>query len=471
MSEALHVSPIYQHYPIQDFNGNPLIEALRPPACDPDEAILRLVQKPPFAAEERELPPVYRSILPHRLVNFFFPQEHHVRLLQNIHIQLLDGYRKRNPMTAAGQRLLYSAGERGAEVLKTPAKISFVTGMTGMGKSTAIRAILKSLGSPVLKHSNYRGQPFPETQILYLMRNVSPRDSAKSVCRSLLEFCGELLSTDNFLSIMKGNRTGAQYVTLLKKIIANYHVGMLVIDEFQNLSLASSGGKAELLSMVINLRDELGVPIILVGNYKAASLFRSDPSAARRLIEGGFHEIKRPETHLAPEWKCFCEILWKYQWVREPKELTEEIVEGLYDCCQGITGIAVNVFVKSQEEAILNGVESLTASYIREIFVKHFVPIHGIVDILSSNDPSVISEYEDLYFSCINKFKFDPLQEKINALSKVLNEKSQEQIAAINSPQKRKGTGKKAISGDILKEFVLGGATTSELDEIMDALS
>lgn len=434
MNELVKINPEYFDYPIQEYQGNPLVEALRPPPVDNTDALLRLRQKPLFNESERDLPASMRSLLPRRLLSFMFPTQQHVQLLHRIYRQILGGYSNRNPVTADGQRLLHSTGEGllspyRSSPLQTPVNISFLTGLSGMGKSTIIRAIMKSISTPVIRHSSYKGEPFPESQILYMMRNAPDQCSAKTVCKGFGDHADQLLGVNLYgKNFLDKSMTRTHYVAALRKIIVNNHVGALIIDEFQNISLAKSGGQGEFLAFILNLGEELGIPIILVGTYRAAAILKRDASIARRLVTGGFHELKRPDSHKNEEWRALCDILWQYQWVRDPKDISDEIYETLYDCSQGITGIMLNLFVTAQTQAFESGKETIDKNLLIEVYQDRFRPLHAIMDILRSGGGEGLEHYDDLYFEGMNEFREDPAQSRKEAMSNELKEKMNDQI-------------------------------------------
>ena len=284
-----------------------------------------------------------------------------------------------------------------------------------MGKSTLIRSIMSSLGKPVIKHSSYKGTPFPESQILYLMRNVPDQCSAKAMCKSFGDYTDSLLGVKLYSRLFEDKSlTRTHYVAGLRRIIANHHVAALVIDEFQNLALAKSGGEKELIAMILNLRDELGVPIILVGTYKAVDILKGEASVARRLVDGGYHELQRPESPNDEDWQALCEIAWEYQWVKNPQLLKEEIIDVLYDYSQGITGIMLNLFITAQIEAIESETEVVDAKLLKSVYLKRFKPLHGVIDALRSRDIRFLNRYDDLYIKSFSALNEDPLINRID---------------------------------------------------------
>ncbi|MGZ4079742.1 MAG: AAA family ATPase [Bacteroidia bacterium] len=435
----VETNPIYHLYPIDGYKGNPLIEAINLPAADNNEAIKRLSRKPEFNIAEIDIAPNFRKLLPsNSLTNFMFPTKQHLEIMNFINIQIINGYVNRNPLTPNGQYFLHESKYKSLSSIpgNFPSTITFITGLSGVGKSTLINSILNSMGKPVIQHSNYAGLPFTETQILYLKRNIPDQVSAKALAQSFGIYTDSLLNQSYYSKIFcDKSQTRTQYVSELRKIIINHHVGVIVIDDFQNLSIAHSGGKKELLALILNLREELGVPIIIIGTNKAAELLldsdrtaNTDESLLRRLIENGYHKLERPESPNDKEWQALCTITWKYQWLKHPLDITNNIIEALYDCSQGITGIMLMIFITCQKVAIGQEKESIDENLIKKTYKKYFVPLHDLMNTLRSGN---INKYDCAFTPSIgeiqktlgintNKTMNDLLSMKVQELNKNL---------------------------------------------------
>lgn len=392
------MNPVYHEYPIAEFQGHPLIEALRPLPMDDVEIIKRLSKFPDYDEKELSLPSMFRIVLPQRLSHFLFPMKQHVRIFKNIYGQIFDGYRYRNPMTRDGQELLHEVSNATkCSTLNRTSTISFLTGKSGVGKSTLINAIVDSFGNPVIRHRNYKGVPFTETQITYLKNNAPDQCSPKALCETFGDLTDSLLGTNQSKKIFADKFNRTKYVIGLRKMLECNHVGILIIDAFENISLSRSGGKEELAALIGNMRDGLGVPLLLVGTYKAEEILKRNMSTARRFSEGGYFELENPSSPEEEDWAVFCEIAWRYQWVRKPKPFTDEIRDVLYDLSQGITGIMLTIFIKSQIEAINTGTETVDAKMLRYVYRTQLQPVHDMINALRSKDKKALSRYEDLY--------------------------------------------------------------------------
>lgn len=435
MKSWINNMPEYTPYPIDEFRGNPLVEAIKYPPSDDDDAIKRLMRRPTFDPSERDLPAMMRMLLPARLKNFMFPTSQHVKILKLIYCQVLDGYRFRNPYSPSTQNIMHGGNRHKLNfepVIDSPenrpATISFLTGLSGMGKSTLIRSVMGTMGRPVIMHSNYQGKPFTESQILYLMRNVPDQCTPKVLCKSYGSYTDSLLATEFYTKPFSTDLSRSGYVNELKKIITNHHVGALVLDEFQNLSLAGTKGLKELISLLINFRDQLGVPIILIGTYQAADLLHGGLSISRRLVEGGFHELKRPQKPSDDDWSVMCEIAWEFQWVKNPCVFSNDILNALYECSQGITGVMLTLYIAAQVEAISSGIETVDEKLLKSVYQDQMKPLHKIINALRSGDVALLNNFDDLYIKAFAEMDNDSKLSRLGLLQKKLEEEQERQI-------------------------------------------
>jgi hypothetical protein len=222
--------------------------------------------------------------------------------------------------------------------------------------------------------------------------------------------------------------TRTHYVSEMRRILTNHWVGALVLDVFENVSLLGTQGEKELVALLVNLRDELGVPLILIGTYKAAGIIdAASASVTRRFVDGGLHDLKRPQSEEDEEFRAFCDVLWMYQWVRDPIPLDKDSMYGtLFDLSQGVTAVLLMLFRFAQTEAIRSGTESVTENILKEAYEKKLHPLHRILEALRTNDKRLLDKYDDLY---LRAFREVEPPESANRLNEMLKQ-TQKQGAA-----------------------------------------
>lgn len=380
----------YRPSRVPEFAGNPLIEAF--PAWPDDEisASKRLLQKPLLREEEKQYSASDRiDIIESRLWHWMYPTSDHLRSRSLIEAQIFRGYKERNPLTPSYQAVLHgtdgwrrSPGSIRAAVRRRPAAAAFVTGILGMGKTELVKRVLGTFGKEVKQHANYAGRTFAESQIVWLLVTIPLMHSWKALCMDILYEMAGMLGNEEYARIAMSNITADKMTLHIRSILLSHHVGLLVLDDVQNLSAAASGGEKGLLTNFLRWREDLGVPMLLIGTYKAANRLGKDWSVARRFIEGGFHHLARPESSKDVEWRRFVKKMWKYQWLRESSDSNpdEGIIQALYDYSQGVTGWTLQLFVNAQKEAIFSKKERIDADHLKRVYAKTMFHLHPMIE-------------------------------------------------------------------------------------------
>lgn len=397
------IAATYRVPEISDYRGNPLIEAL--PPINSREAASEILQvRPPYSAEESQQPSWIRSHYLQRLRKIVLPLPSFFAFEGQVSRNIRSGYAARHPLSPDTQTMRYSASKPGtwhdASLDPYAASELTVVGLSGMGKSTMVEAVLRSYPQ-VLTHRSYEGQRFVATQIVWLKINCPHNGSLSALCRSFFRAVDQATGTTNYAQKYSHEKiTIDTLISGMRQVAATYYLGVLVIDELQNLSVAKSGGAELMMNYFMNLRTEIRTPLILVGTYKAVSLFGQEMRFARRASENGLTDLARPTDSSDPAWRAIVEVLWEYQWLRKSSELTEEIFETLFDCCQGNIAVLVALFSYCQEVAIGEDADdeyaAITSELLRESYESAFTLLQPSIDALRSNDVRKLQIFEDL---------------------------------------------------------------------------
>lgn len=393
--EARYIKP-----ELSEYENNPLIEAL-PRILTTDESIERLAHFPAFDKSMRKLPDHLRF---HKLeagLRFFSPLDVHLDLERRISCLLRSGYIERNPLKHEFYKKIDKAFDSFSQYgdeddFSSTRYYGFnIVGISGIGKSQTIERIL-SLYPQVIRHSNYQGSNFTNSQLVWLKLDCPFDGSIKGLCTNFFQAVDQIFGT-NYLKSYGEHKTVDKMLPYIALVAANHHLGVLVIDEIQRLNLASSGGAEKMLNFFTQLVNTVGVPVVMVGTYKALPLFSDEFSQMRRGTGQG--DLIWDRMSFDEEWQNFVESLWDYQYTRSEAVLgnKDDLSLVIYEETQGITDLAVKTFIFAQQRAIESGKEKITASIIRSVAKDKFKMLQHALKAMKNKDKRSLEYYEDLY--------------------------------------------------------------------------
>lgn len=393
--EAMQAS--YTEYPLEEFNQNPFIQAL-PPIADKPAVIKKLSMNPSFSEQERKMETVYRLQMINRLYQFFQPLPIHLEIWDMINSLLLQGYLARNPFDPAYKRYLHETGKQiinrsfdinSRQNFRTTAGCGALIGFSGMGKTTSVSRVLSNIPQ-IIVHNEYRGQHFNQIQLVWLKLDAPSTSSLKALCLQFFMRVDDLLGTNNYKKYVSRNASVDMMLPLIAQLSQNIGLGLLIIDETQNIK---GRGADQIMNFFVNLINS-GVNLAIIGTPGAYSLFGDELRIARRFT--GNSEIIFNNMEYNNEFKFLLESMWRYQWTRKFTPLTEEFAKVIYDETQGISDLIVKLFVYSQQKAISTGKEEITVELMRNVASKKFKLMKEMLNAIRSGNPYKIAKYEDI---------------------------------------------------------------------------
>ncbi|MCU8023949.1 MULTISPECIES: TniB family NTP-binding protein [unclassified Shewanella] len=311
----------------------------------------------------------------------------HLELYNEIYDLVCQGYVDRNPTRTeviawgydvADSNISLEQIER-PSISQTTADAIFLTGMSGTGKSTIVSRILSQCLPQVIEHK----YDFDDVQVVYLSVDMPHNANRSALISSIIRELDRVLSASKFgqcdYSSSIRNSTGKyinidRMVDILRTILLRHHVGILVIDEFQNLQVASQRYRDEMLQLFDELSNTLSIPNVKIGTPDTIQIFDKKGRHKRRV--GATFELSRINN--AKDWTAMMNAIIGYQPINKPLVLSDKISDLLIALTAGVPSILMTLWEACLAEAIRSGSESITEVLIKKTFNKRF-PLLKIV--------------------------------------------------------------------------------------------
>ncbi|WP_146550783.1 ATP-binding protein [Rummeliibacillus suwonensis] len=399
---------VYKEQALLEYANNPFIEAL-PPIFDEDDVLDRFMVTPRISEQDKQSEINIRYHVLKRVKNFIQPLPIHFEVERRLSTLIRRGYLARNPLDKTFfERLLVLHQLRENEeqahkyiderlnYIRSTADSLSIIGISGIGKTTAMERLLL-MYPQVIKHEIYEEQPFNRTQIVWLKIDCPYDGSLSTLCKSFFKAIDDLLGTRYLEKFGYLNRVTSTMLLHMTSLASMYGIGVLVIDEIQHL-LHTKNDQEEMLNFFVTLSNTVGIPTVLIGTSKAQQLFKGNFRQARRAASDGaiFWDRMLEDSE---EWQFFLETLWEFQCLKTNSELTEEVKKTFYDECQGITSVAVNLFILAQERALFdedNPSETINTKLLKKTAKEDMQIIQPMIKALRTNDLKEVMKYEDI---------------------------------------------------------------------------
>ncbi|PFB81960.1 ATP-binding protein [Bacillus cereus] len=398
----------YKEQVLSEYDNNPFIEAL-PPIFDEDDVLERFMVTPRITEQDKQSETNIRYHVLKRVKNFIQPLPIHFEVERRLSTLIRRGYLARNPLDKTFLeriRVLHQLREDEEEAhkyiderlnyIRSTADSLSIIGISGIGKTTAIERLLL-MYPQVIKHEAYKGQPFNRTQIVWLKIDCPYDGSLSTMCKGFFKAIDDLLGTRYLEKYGYLNRVTSTMLLHMTSLASMYGIGVLVIDEIQHL-LHSKNDQEEMLNFFVTLSNTVGIPTVLIGTSKAQQLFKGNFRQARRAASDGAIIWDRMAEE-SEEWEFFLETLWELQCLKTRSELTGEIKKTFYEECQGITSVAVNLFILAQERALFdesNENEIITPRVLKKTAKEDMRIIQPMLNAIRKNDLKAMYKYEDI---------------------------------------------------------------------------
>lgn len=309
------------------------------------------------------------------LYQIYIPSQMSLEIYSKLYLALLRSMQKKGTQMAIKQRYEnYKAIQQQSYSGILGGSDSFtIIGTSGIGKSSAIsRAISLITENRIIETDK------PYTKIIPCLIVQCPFDSSvKGLLLEILRKVDEELETDHYIHAVKSRASTTDMLIGAVSSIALNNIGMLVVDEIQNV-VNSKNGKS-LIGALTQLINNSGISICMVGTLESTVFFEQAMQLARRSVGLQYTTMKYDEY-----FQSFCKIIFKYQFLKNHTEITAAITEWLYEHSAGVISVVVSLIHDAQEIAILTGKEVLNLDTLNEAYQQRLTLLHGYIQ------PSVI---------------------------------------------------------------------------------
>lgn len=225
------------------------------------------------------------------LYQIYIPSQMSLEIYSKLYLALLRSMQKKGTQMAIKQRYEnYKAIQQQSYSGILGGSDSFtIIGTSGIGKSSAIsRAISLITENRIIETDK------PYTKIIPCLIVQCPFDSSvKGLLLEILRKVDEELGTDHYIHAIKSRASTTDMLIGAVSSIALNNIGMLVVDEIQNVANSKNG--KSLIGALTQLINNSGISICMVGTPESTVFFEQAMQLARRSVGLQYTTMKYDE--------------------------------------------------------------------------------------------------------------------------------------------------------------------------------
>ena len=340
----------------------------------------------------------------------FYPFPMAIEIYNKLYLSTVLSLKKKNSKLAVQQRndnYWAMIGDRQYHGIIGGADSLTIVGTSGIGKSSSIQTALGLISGGKLIEMEK-----PYVKLIPCLQVQCPFDaSPKGLLLEILRSVDEALGTKYNERSRKASDTTDILIGTVSQVALN-HIGLLVIDEIQNVWGRKNG--TALMSMIIQLINSSGISICMVGTTECIPFFESTVQLSRRS-----HGLKYDVLSYDADFEAFCTKLWEYQYCKKYMPIDVTVIDWLYQHSGGIIANVVSLLHDAQEMAILEGYERLDLVSLEKAYKSRMSFMHRFIDTSEQiKHPSVSKKAETFEEKTIEPEEYQTLMEMVNTAKK-----------------------------------------------------
>lgn len=417
LNETNIVDAIYIPARMDIDKGNPYIEALPNPRDDFSIRRAYTRELPGYSYDKvKNMSKLDKMLAVGTLRELRFPLPFNRELEFSLYNALLTSYRARKQMKSDNSRIELTIDNiskmtnlilSGDSSEATNAGFSLI-GYSGCGKSSAISTLVSHYPQ-VIMHDDGDDGYFP--QITYLVVNCIANSNFSALYEGIGDAIDKAFGNAQPVYAMEIKKTTGlgNKAEKVRNFIELFGVGIIIFDEIQLIDFEHT--KENTFDSLLTLANRTKVAIAVVGTEEARDKMFHELRTARRvgtMINGNRYCENREF------FEYLVEQIFKYQWFKEPVEVTDEIIDALYDVTKGIIDQLVSIYSCMNIEAITSRKKiEINAEFIHHIADKYYPGIQDVIGSIGCNEDAL--ELEEIRKNAdmrINKLMDEAKQEQ-----------------------------------------------------------
>lgn len=321
---------------------------------------------PPYEDSIRYEESTKRLIALNDIYDLYIPNEMSVEIYSKLYLAMIKSLQKKFTKLAIRQgneNFKTIKGRKGNGIIGGSDSFTII-GESGIGKSSTIQQAIHLLAPKKVIEIQ---SPFVRVAPCIVVQ--CPFDcSIKGLLLEILLQLDGLIGSNYYEKMLRARATTDMLIGSVSQICLN-HVGLLIVDEIQNVVNHRSG--MQLIGALTQLINNSSISICMVGTPRVEQFFESINYLARRTLGLRYSSLEYDNY-----FKKVCEIAYGYQYVKKESLLTSGIIEWLYQHSGGTLASVITLIHDAQEIAILNGkeelgIESLNMAYQQRMSMLH----------------------------------------------------------------------------------------------------
>lgn len=315
---------------------------------------------PDYDGSVREMDAGNRLIKLSDIYRVFVPNNTTLEIYHKLYRMAASSMAKKGTVDAVRQ---LNANYKGTVGVITGMTSSTIIAPSGMGKSSSIQKSVSLFGDLVEVEDPYQ-------KICPVVCVTTPFDASyKGLLVQIAKELDKHLGTDFYVKSQKSTMNSQQLMAMICQV-CTLHVGLLIVDEIQFLAEQKNAGP-QLLRMLLQLVNDSGINIMMIGTNECIPFFQKVPQIARRTAG-----LQYEPMEYGGDFTELCRVLYSYQYVKELTKLTDVILEWLYEHSAGIPAALVALIHDAQEIAIMENIEVLNLKTLDMAYNRRMRMLH-----------------------------------------------------------------------------------------------